>query len=398
MGTNTVIPDEVELRIEMLGGFAIFANGKRITEQVKRSSKIWKLIQYLIVYRHKIIPQDELITVFCSDEEISNPGSALRTMVYRARAALEGSGLPNADDMILSGGGGYRWNNSVKCTIDAEEFENLLKQVASLTEKEERLKLILEAADLYKGEFLTNSSGELWVIPLARWYRSAFISSVYEALGILTETGRGDEAEGLCAKAMRTDPFDEGILEYHLLSLVEQGKNLEALDQYKKTEAMFYDVLGVNFSDNLRELQNRLQRPDKKEDIPLENTLTEWLHGADFPGAYYCDVSVFKSVCQIEARSAARSGRTAYIIRFDIVEHDDAVNSNLEKQLGATIPQTLRKGDLFTLSAPGQFMVMLNSLKYEDCRMLIDRILGAMDLSNLHKMIKTSIKPIKPIV
>ena len=389
----------VQLKVEMFGGFVVYCNDQPIVRQIRKSPKIWRLIQYLLKYRHKTVTLDELINTFCNDEQqVAKPSNALRTLVFRARAALSSSGIPEPERLILSGNSGYRWNIDVNCTIDVEEFEALLRKADSSTEPEERLELILQAANLYKGDFLPNSAGELWVMPLARWYRTAFIDSVYEAVEILTRNGRYAEAEVLCAKAIRTDPFNERILEHYLRTLIARGKNLEALDEYRKMKAMYYDVLGVTFSQSLVSLHDQIQRIEIREDSSLENLLDEWLFGADFPGAYYCDVSVFKAVCQIEARSAARSGRTTYIVRIDVDYHGEEEGGCAIRELSQTIPKVLRKGDLYTRLDTGQFMLMLNSLTHSDCTMLIDRMLNSFDDAFRQNIIATSIEAIKPIV
>ena len=393
----TIAPDEVRLKVEMLGGFTIIYGETRITEQAKRASKIWKLLQYLIANRNKTVSQEELIEIFCDDEIVSNPGSAVRTMVYRARGALSAAGIPFADSMIVSKNGGYMWNNSLGCIIDAEEFENLCKRAGIEIDEGEQLRLLLEAAELYKGDFLPYSSGEIWVLPIARWYRSMYINCVHKAVALLTEAGRITDGEELCTKALRIDPFDEKMLEYHLRALLEQGKNSEALDQYKRMEGMYYDVLGVSFSEGLRALYNQIQQPSVKEGASLEVTLDDWLRGADAPGAFYCDPGVFKTLFQIESRSVPRTGRTAYIVRFDAIHEPGVKGGGVMKQFAKAIPDTLRMGDLFTRTGPGQYMLMLHSLTYEDCKMLIDRIMYSLDTKYLSKVIGTSIKPVTPI-
>jgi len=380
----------------MLGGFTIISDDKRVTEQIKRSSKTWKLLQYLITHRHKSVSQEELIDVFCEGDQLSNPGSALRTMVYRARAALSDSGLPCADEMIIAKSGGYSWNNAVRCDVDVEEFEALCNKAGADVAEEERIELLLRASKLYRGDFLPNSAGEMWVMPIARWYRFMYTDCAHNVLELLIRHGRSIEAEELCAKAMSIDPFDEKTLEYRLRSLLVQGKNMEALEEYKRMETMFYDVMGVNFSDNLRELYSHIQRPAIREEITLERVLKEWLEDADFPGAYYCDLSEFKTMVQIESRSVPRSGRTAYIVRFDTKHEPGEKGSEAMKQLGMAIPGTLRMGDLFTRSSPGQYMLMLHSLTFEDCRTLINRIMHKIDAKYLPKIISTSIMPVIP--
>jgi len=67
------------------------------------------------------------------------------------------------------------------------------------------------------------------------------------------------------------------------------------------------------------------------------------------------------------------------------------------KQLGMAIPGSLRKGDLFTRYSPSQYMLMLYSLTYEDCKMLINKIMHSLDSKNLAKIIGTHIRHLNPI-
>ena len=390
--------DDVKMRVEVLGGFAIIADGRRIMDQDKRSTKIWKLLQYMVVNKHRMVSHEELTDVFFNSDTVDNPGSSVRTMIYRARTSLAESGFMYADDMILSIGGGYAWNNAVECSVDAAEFEDLCKDASSVANPNKRLELLLQATSLYKGDFLPNSSGELWVIPLARWYRSMYFNCVHDALRLLTEAGRSKEMEELCVKSLRIDPFDEVVLEYHLRSLLEQGKQHEALYEYKRMESMFFDELGVEFSDNLRTLYARITQHDSRESMSLEDLLKEWLDDTASPGPFRCDLSVFKNLYRIEARSVSRSGRTTYIVKIDVKHEPKSRDGGVMARLDSAISSSLRKSDLYTRSAPGQFLLMLNKLTYENCKMLIDRIMRSLDSKYLAKVIGTSVKPITPVV
>jgi len=389
---------DAKLRVEMLGGFAIISNGKRITEQAKKSSKVWRLLQYLVAHRYRSVSQDELLEVFCDEDLQGNPGSTLRTMVYRARGALEKSGLDCADSIIIAKSGAYSWNNSIDCITDIEEFEGLAKAASSEeVENKDKLEMLIKAASLYKGDFLPTSSGDLWVMPLVRWYRTLYLECVHNALVLLDEFGRSAEAEELCTKALAVDPFDEELIEHHLSALIKQDKTEEALSFYKNMETMFFDVLGVNFSDNLRSLYNKIQHPENVRELSLDELLEEWLNDADHPGAYYCDAGVFKTLVQIESRSLQRSGRTAFVVRFDTKHNPKAKDGGIMKQLGMAIPVCLRMGDLFTRSSPHQYMIMLYSLTHEDCQMLVNRILSTVDSKHLPNLTGTYFKHINPI-
>ena len=385
----------VKLRVEMFGGFAIISGENRITEQARKSSKVWRLLQYLVSNRYRAVSQEELLEVFCSEDMQGNPGSVLRTMVYRARGALAKGGLECADYLIVAKSGSYSWNNNIECTTDIEDFEGLIKKAAEEPNREEKLNQLLEAAALYKGDFLPNSSSDLWVMPLVRWYRTMYLECVHDALEILGELGRSSDAEELCARALRIDPFDEKLIEHHIKALLDLEKNEQALIEYQKMESMFFDVLGVNFSENLRTLYSRIQHPEHKREATLEELLEDWVEGIDFPGAYYCDAGVFKTLYQIESRSVPRSGRTAFIVRFDTKHEPKAKDGGIMKQLGMAIPGCLRKGDIYTRCSPSQYLLLLYSLTYEDCKMLINRILYAVDSKHLPKLTGTSISHVE---
>jgi hypothetical protein len=187
------------------------------------------------------------------------------------------------------------------------------------------------------------------------------------------------------------------MIEHHLRAMMSQGKNSEALAEYKRMETMFFDVLGVSFSDSLRAMHSQIQHPDQKHEIPLESLLEEWLKDADFPGAYYCDAGIFKTLYQIESRSVPRSGRMAFVVRFDTKYEPNAKDGGVMKQLGTAIHACLRMGDLFTRYSSNQYLILLYSLTYEDCKMLINRILRSVDSKHLSKIVGTSMSNITPM-
>jgi len=370
------------LRVEMFGEFAVISNNKRVTENARKSSKVWRLLQYLVYYSERTISQEELLEVLCDDySDANNPGSVLRTMIYRARGALEKGGIEGASSIIVAKSGGYTWCKNVECTTDAREFEELIKHAeAPGINENSRLELLLKALALYKGDFLPNSTSDMWVMPLVRWYRTMYLKAVHEALNLLNKSKRSAEASELCTKALGIDPFDVKLIEYHIRVLLKQKKNAEAHEFYKRMEAMFFDVLGVNFSDSLRELYSEIRQPNIEIKARLEDVLIDWGQGAGFPGAYYVDASVFKIICQIEARSKPRSGRSSFLVRFD-TNHapKNSKSSGVMHQLGKAIPKQLRMGDIFTRNSPSQYMLMLFSLTYEDCKIIINRILRVID-------------------
>ena len=394
----TIKKKATEIRICLLGEFTITSGKARLSEKDNRASKIWKMLQYLIVQRHRFVPHNELIDLFCADEGVGNPANTLRTMIYRTRGILEKAGFDMVDEMILSKSGGYTWNNKMAHTVDVDEFEKLYFVANSNAKTEDEVDFLLKAIELYRGDLLPEAAGERWVMPLGRRYRAMYFDCVHKALKLLILKDRIEEAEELCRKALSIDSFDEKTLEYYLRSLIAQGKNSEALEEYKNMELMFYDVLNVRFSEDLRKLFNQIQRPVIDEGIPLEEMLEDWLRDGDFRGAFYCDLSVFKTICQIEARGVYRPGKSTYIVSINVDSNDsDNKRTGLMKQIGMAIPGSLRRGDLFTRSSPNQYMLMLHNLTQESCKALVDRIMRTLDSKKVLRIEEVSIRALTPV-
>ena len=79
-----------ELKVQMLGGFALRMNGQELLDTDTRSKKAWILLAYLICQREYTVSQKKLIDLLWGEEPNSvNPENALRITMHRTRALLE---------------------------------------------------------------------------------------------------------------------------------------------------------------------------------------------------------------------------------------------------------------------------------------------------------------------
>ena len=78
-----------ELKVQMLGGFALRMDGRELLDTDTRSKKAWILLAYLICQRENTVPQKKLIDLLWGEEPNSvNPENALRITMHRTRALL----------------------------------------------------------------------------------------------------------------------------------------------------------------------------------------------------------------------------------------------------------------------------------------------------------------------
>ncbi len=115
-----------KVNITMLGTFSISYNGTTLTDEINRSQKLWGVMAYLLVNKDRFVPAMELIDVFWSNENRTNPQSALKTLIFRLRGILETIFGAEASP-IISSRGSYSWDKSFECVTDIDEFEKACK-------------------------------------------------------------------------------------------------------------------------------------------------------------------------------------------------------------------------------------------------------------------------------
>lgn len=403
---KTELPDyDAQIRVTMFGGFKIESGGKVIHDTSARTHQLWHLIEYIITYRQKSISQDELISALWPDDNIENPSNALKNLVYRIRSAFTAQKLPHARDMVIFVRGCYQWNNSLDTCVDAEEFEELYKQASMPgTPIEDSIEKYTAAIELYKGDFLPGARFESWVVSISSYYRSMYFKCVYAALELLLRTQKYTEIELICQKALIIDQFEEDIHKYLILAMIHQGKQTHALAHYSYITDLFFRELGVNPSPSMRDLYRDIIKTINNVEADIDIVKEDLREPDNGTGAFYCEYEVFKNLYRLEARTAARTGQSVFVClltadgsRGELL--DAKTRSKIMDGLFEIIKASLRKGDVFSRFSATQYVLMLPTLTYENCVMVMNRIIKRYNQSYHSKTIEISAKvqPLSPV-
>ena len=368
--------------VSLLGGFALEVDGASLTDDINRSLKLWSVLAYLTLHRERAVPQSEFIELFWPDDHSSNPVNALKTLLYRIRAMLEPL-FGQEIQPILSQRGAYIWNPAVGCTLDIDRFEELCR-LGGDTQRtaEERMTSYREAVELYKGDLLPKLSHQMWLVPMAVRYHTAYIAAVKDFAVLLDEAALYEEMHEVCARASDLDNLDEGLHTLIVRALLRQGKDAAALEHYEKATDLLYRNLGVRPSEELRSLYKEIMATEKTLETDLGVIMNDLREAAARPGAFVCEYGFFKEAYRLEVRRAIRSGTCVHLCLITVSLPDGGmpqlkVLSNTMDQLLDVLVNNLRRGDVVSKFSGAQYVIMLPAANYEDSNMVMDRVVRA---------------------
>jgi DNA-binding SARP family transcriptional activator len=371
---------ESVIYVNMLGGFSISIGDKAIVDQNNQAKKPWSLLEYLITFRGRDIPVEELIDLFWKDEGSNNPAGALKTLMFRVRKLLEPLGYPT-QELIFQNRKAYGWTKHLTTVCDTDRFEDLCVQSeASQLTFDQRLSLCMEAFALYKGNFLPKSEWESWVVPIHTYYHTLYQKLVNRILYMLDEEKNYPTMIEVCQQAIAIDPYGEDGHYYLICALYQSGNQLMAMEHYQRVNDMFYNEFAITPSIRFKELYKLIS--DKKHGITMDlsNIREILLEGSTKKGAFCCEPSVFRDIYQLETRAIERTGDSIFLCLLTISNLKGellkpAVQTRAMDELGESIRNSLRRGDIFSRYSVSQFLMLLPTATYENGENVLKRII-----------------------
>lgn len=366
-----------ELKIQMLGGFSLRLGKRELQDTDTRSKKVWVLLAYLIIHREQTVTQRALIDLLWGDETDSiNPENALRITMHRTRTLLEQLSPELGRGMILRRRGGYQWNGGGE--VDSERFEALCCQKSE--DPDLRLRNLMEAISLYRGDYLPRQSGEVWVVSTAAYLHNLFVSAAQEAVELLIQQGRSHEAAGVCRRCLALEPCHEGFCRELMQLLAAAGDRRGAAEVYDRLSKRLFDDFGISPSEETRAVYRAAAYSPEDRVLSIDDVMGN-LRESDAPsGALQCDFDYFRILCHALSRTMERSGGAAHVVLLDVIstaerEMPRQTIDRVMGQLSQQIRLSLRRGDVFCQCSVSQFTVLLSRANFENCQMICDRIL-----------------------
>ncbi len=388
-----------KLHITMLGDFSLTCGENRIDESSNRQRKVQLALSYLIYSRNSRITQDSLLSVIRGADfaEIDDPAGRLKALLYRTRSMLD-SLYPNAGhELIVRRNNAYCWNNDIPISLDVDEFEDLLRQAKSA---ENKLPLLKQAFDLYRGDFLPKLNMEPWVMPINAYYHQQYLTATNSLLNLLEEEGNWAECKDTVTRALRIEPYDEILYQHLMRAHIKSGDKEAALKVFEDMSELLFETFGVMPGEESRKLYREASKHSNDAALPMGDVANQLKEQEDPNGAMSCEYDYFRFLYQVNERAIERSGQEIHVALLSL--HGDSLSrKSLDlamNNLGMLLLSNLRRGDVISKCSISQWIIMLPSANYENSCMVCKRVIKAFSRKYPHSpaQIKYSAHKLEP--
>ncbi len=371
---------EPVIEITLFGGFEIRMDGEPILESLSNTRKTKLFLSYLLLHKQKPVSHKELFELLWSGEDYANPGTALRTLLYRYRVLIDKAGIKPLKHSILSRRGAYQWNPELEVSIDIFDFEDYSKIGLNkdLSDKK-RKECLKKGIELYTGSLLPDSGSEHWVVPRTVYYRDLYFKDVVAYAEILNAEGAYDETVEVCDRA---------------LDLLGKNELLTLLRQSAETKGDLPDHLQtrcdriLQYESGMGEEIGTMQRSMEVDDAECT--------------AFVCDYEMFKEIYHLQRRLLARTGDTMFLTILTMgkasgVEYGALHNEKIMEALLDCCRHVLRCGDSICRYSDSQFAIMFPAPSYENAQKVMERLRSSfLSLTNETELLLVyRIRPLK---
>lgn len=365
-----------------LGKFYIRRGDSVISENSSRSKRMWEVFRYLLSNRGRALFPEAILEDIWPEKDYSDPNTVMRALMFRLRQALErGNEEESLASNIIFKQGVYRWEDKVSCWIDIDAFEALTEQAGTLREKDPdcAVGFYQQAIDLYRGEYIPESSFSEWVVPLRSYYRNLFLNNVYALADLLKKKHAYKDIIRLCEQAISVEYYEEKIHIRLLEALISEGQKTRVRAHYSEVTSAFYREMGIKPSVALKDLYRQAGLEAGSFELDL-SVIQEGLKDKQVSnGAYLCDAELFRYFYKLERLRVERSGKSVLLCLLTITDPGYRIPpqerlKEVMNHLREAIMDSLRKGDLITRWNEAQFLLLLPGLNREQAQNVMDRI------------------------
>ncbi len=245
--------------LRLLGSFQLFYQGRPITLGQPR---LEELIALLTTQPGEPIQRGQIAYQLWPDSGEKQSRANVRNILYRLKRAW-----PNLDDAIAIDGKHVTWRGDTTFQVDVQRFEELNALADRSQNANDRIRLLMEAADCYQGDFLPNCYAD-WALAERERLRGEYATVLERLVDALLDQRRYEEALQHAKALQRLDPLHESAYRHLMQTYAALGDRGAALRVYHACASTLQQELGVEPSPATEALRTRLLYLEAQATVP----------------------------------------------------------------------------------------------------------------------------------
>ena len=211
------------------------------------------LLALLLLHANEVVSADTLIDRLWGERAPPTVAKVLQVQIWRVRKAL-------GADVLATRPPGYLLHVGAE-ELDLGRFERLVEE-ARAAEPAAAAEKLREALSLWRGEPLADLAYEGFLSTEIARLEELRLLALEERIDADLTLGHHADVVGELAALIAEHPYREGLRARLMLALYRSGRQADALEAYQQARAALSDELGLEPSDELRQLEQAILRHD----------------------------------------------------------------------------------------------------------------------------------------
>jgi DNA-binding SARP family transcriptional activator/ABC-type transport system substrate-binding protein len=238
------------MEVRVLGPLEVVAGGVSIPIGGGRQRK---LLAILLLHANEFVSSDRLIDELWGEDRPETAAKALQGYVSQLRKTL-------GPDALVTGAGGYMLKLGPG-ELDADRFEQLLDDARD-AEPRDAAEWLREALALWRGPPLADFTYDDFAQGEIARFEERRLVALERRIEADLALGRHQELVGELASLVTQHPLRERLRAELMLALYRSGRQAEALEAFADARRTLRDELGLEPSEELRQLQAAILAQD----------------------------------------------------------------------------------------------------------------------------------------
>ncbi|GCE12653.1 tetratricopeptide repeat protein [Tengunoibacter tsumagoiensis] len=231
------------LRIYLLGQFRIErlqdGDWRTIDSRTWHRRRARALLGCLLSNSGRRLGREQVMELLWPDLDIDLASNRLNGAVHELRQILEPDiARPAASRLLRLERDILELANSSQIWVDAEEFENLLKEADTSNDSKQMTTLLEKAGNLYRGNYLLEELYSEWAAPRRDALQRAWVGLLLKLANLYIEQEAFASALETLDRLRTADPTNETALQRLMILLTQLDRRGEALQVYRQHAQM----------------------------------------------------------------------------------------------------------------------------------------------------------------